>query len=120
MWTQETTTTQGVKAKDVVLAGAAGDEALLVTENMSPDEKSFYGHASAEARSKPGDRLVHSTCLQHMSKIQQNKASWPAVDLHGSAQMCGTYIIDHFTRFSAGSIVKTKKSSEILKSFINY
>lgn len=43
-----------------------------------------------------------------------------AVDLHQlEPNMWYLHIIDQFTRFSAGSIVKTKKSSEIINSFIH-
>lgn len=43
-----------------------------------------------------------------------------AVDLHElEPSIWYLHIIDHFTRFSAGSIVKTKKSSEIVNSFIH-
>ncbi len=43
-----------------------------------------------------------------------------AVDLHElEPGVWYLHIIDHFTRFSAGNIVKTKKSSEIVNSFIH-
>lgn len=43
-----------------------------------------------------------------------------AVDLHElEPSVWYLHIIDHFTRFSAGSIMKTKKSSEIVNSFIH-
>ncbi len=43
-----------------------------------------------------------------------------AVDLHElEPGVWYLHIIDHFTRFSAGNIVKTNKSSEIVNSFIH-
>ncbi len=43
-----------------------------------------------------------------------------AVDLHElEPGVWYLHIIDHFTRFSTGNIVKTKKSSEIVNSFIH-
>uniref|UniRef100_A0A3P8QS69 Integrase catalytic domain-containing protein n=1 Tax=Astatotilapia calliptera TaxID=8154 RepID=A0A3P8QS69_ASTCA len=43
-----------------------------------------------------------------------------AMDLHElEPNVWYLHIIDHFTRFSAGSIVKTKKAAEIVNSFIH-
>lgn len=43
-----------------------------------------------------------------------------AVDLHElEPGVWYLHIINHFTRFSTGNIVKTKKSSEIVSSFIH-
>uniref|UniRef100_A0A669DDN2 Integrase catalytic domain-containing protein n=1 Tax=Oreochromis niloticus TaxID=8128 RepID=A0A669DDN2_ORENI len=43
-----------------------------------------------------------------------------AMDLHElEPNVWYLHIIDHFTRFSAGSIVKTKKAAEIINSFIH-
>lgn len=43
-----------------------------------------------------------------------------AVDLHElKPGVCYLHIIDQFTRFSAGSILTTKKSSEIVKHFVH-
>lgn len=104
-----------------------------------------FGHASADRL----QRLIQSSgnkdkdCLTILQQIvydceicQKYKRTKPkpavglpmaseynetvAVDLHElEPGVWYLHIIDHFTRFSAGNIVKTKKSSEIVNSFIH-
>lgn len=101
-----------------------------------------FGHALANRL----QRLIHSsgnkdkecfTILQQIVNVKYAKSTkrqsqavglplaseyneTVAVDLHElEPGVWYLHIIDHFTRFSAGNIVKTKKSSEIVNSFIH-
>lgn len=138
---------------DMILTVTAEDEALTVTENMSPGEKrkvllklhKQFGHASADrlqrliqsSGNKDKDclailqQMVHdSDICQRYSKTKSKPAvglplaseynETVAVDLHElEPGVWYLHVIDQFTRFSAGSIVKTKKASEIVNSLIH-
>ena len=138
---------------DKILAATAEDEALTVTEDMSPGEKrkvllklhKQFGHASADRLQKliqsSGNKdkdchiilqqIVHDCDIcQRYSKTSPKPAvglplaseynETVAVDLHElEPGVWYLHVIDQFTRFSAGSIVRTKKASEIVNSLIH-
>lgn len=97
------------------------DEALTVTENMSTDKECITIL----------QQIVHDCdiCKRYSKTKPKPAAGLPlaseynktvAVDLHElEPGVWYLHIIDHFTRFSAGNIVKTKKSCEIVNSFIH-
>lgn len=69
------------------------------------------------------DRKGHSRHVKHVLNTADPNlnllwdALWPQVTMN--AGVWYRHVIDHFTCFSAGSIVTTKKAKEIMKTFIH-
>ncbi|XP_056150199.1 centromere-associated protein E [Lampris incognitus] len=102
------------------------DQLLKVVEVLKQDNQ-----LKAEMEDKMKTHIVQDCDICHRySKTKPKPAvglplastfnETVAVDLHElEPGVWYLHIIDQFTRFSAGSIVKTKKSSEIVKSFLH-
>lgn len=73
-------------------------------------------------------RMVCETCIQYKRPVPKPAIGLPlatyfnetvTVDLHEwKPELWYLHVIDEFTRFSAGSIMKSKKSSEFIKKFL--
>ncbi|XP_014051020.1 uncharacterized protein isoform X1 [Salmo salar] len=106
-------------------------EILTVTDNMNTKEKhkvllklhKQFGHATVDRLQKllssSGNNDDESISI--LQQIVNNcETCQKYVDLHELApSVWYLHIIDHFTRFSAGSIVNTKKPSDIVRHFMH-
>ncbi len=89
-------------------SGNYDEECIVILKDMVDSCETCVRYSRPKPKPAVGLPLA-SNCIETV-----------AVDLHGlDAGVWYLRVIDHFTRFSAGSIVTTKKASEIVKNFIH-
>ncbi len=89
-------------------SGNYDEECIVILKDMVDSCETCVRYSRPKPKHAVGLPLA-SNCIETV-----------AVDLHGlDAGVWYLRVIDHCTRFSAGSIVTTKKASEIVKNFIH-